>query len=163
MHSPLTSDYVAFVGDNVNSASVAILPLGDKLSISKKSDSPMNVGQLIKAGRESRQLTLADLEKLSGISSSVLNRIENSQRDANADIAIMVAPHIGVDVHVLLTAVGRPLGKAKPLPALSEPHARAWAICEARLSDLPESARAMVLAGLDGLLAAAESQGKGGR
>lgn len=62
-----------------------------------------NVGSYIKEKRELKELSLKDLEELSGISASYINRIENGSRNApSVPILTQIAQCLDIDVADLL-------------------------------------------------------------
>lgn len=56
-----------------------------------------NVGARIKEYRETENLTLMDIEKLTGIRAQTLNRYELNQRKPKIDIAIDIAEKLNIN------------------------------------------------------------------
>lgn len=73
------------------------------LAMPNMKDTPMTLGERLKATRESRGLTLRELERLSGVSNATISQIETGRNPNPTAITISrLAKALGVEVTYLL-------------------------------------------------------------
>lgn len=73
----------------------------------KKTGNTTQIGDVLRALRRKRNLTIINLSQVAGVDASVISRAETGQRSPTADTLIKLAEPLGANLNDLLRQAGK--------------------------------------------------------